>query len=515
MNIPSRVNPFGYDNSLPPGYFRVDFIENEPGAYIETDVAARCTAEVEVMFLSVDDGNPYGSSWGNYKFANSRGTKWQPRTNSAGDGYTVNLYACFDVGSVELNKKTLVLHESGAPTDQEDLYRIALTINGTTRSAGARDPNDSTVGYRFFEPYRALARLYSVRMTVYPENSLRHFIPVLDASSEPCVLDEITGKTFRNIGTGKFVAGLTLEQVRNLALPTPGNSLTLSVPYDSIGDKRSQYALEKAQADGWELSIRYREPELPEGYTLLDHIATSGEQYLTTDMPATGSMKFEMEFVILEPGSLSVLYGEQESEAGAYSSLYTNYNLGYGYAGRFIYGSTYYYPVFKTGQFQTNVTYHIVVDGADVYRNDDKMRYRMTVNGTSQIVDSIEPLNFVSTLPISVFAPTGIPARRTGSKRMYYFRASDHGEIKLNLVPALDTEGIPCMYDLVSKKAYRSDTSTPFIAGLADSVDLSKFVLPSAGGTITLSVSADASEEDIAALEANNPNWQIAVQYRQ
>lgn len=515
MNIPSRVNPFGYDNSLPPGYFRVDFIENEPGAYIETDVASRCTAEVEVMFLSVDDGNPYGSSWGNYKFANSRGTKWQPRTNSAGDGYTVNLYACFDVGSVELNKKTLVLHESGAPTDQEDLYRIALTINGTTRSAGARDPNDSTVGYRFFEPYRALARLYSVRMTVYPENSLRHFIPVLDSSSEPCVLDEITGKTFRNVGTNKFVAGLTLEQVRNLALPTPtpGNSLTLSVPYDSIGDKRSQYALDNALAEGWELSIRYREPELPEGYTLLDHIATSGEQYFTTDLLATGSMKFELEFVIVDHSGkvLSVLYGVHET--AAHSSLYTNYNLGYGYAGRFVYGSSYYYPVFATGQFQMNVKYHIVVDGADVYRNDDKMRYRL--DGVSTVVDSIETLNFVSTLPISVFAPTGALARHAGSKRMYYLRASDHGEIKLNLVPALDTEGIPCMYDLVSKKTYRSDTSTPFIAGLADSVDLSKFVLPSAGGTITLSVSADASEEDIAALEANNPNWQIAVQYRQ
>ena len=511
MNIPSRVNPFGYDNSMPPGYFRVDFIENEPGAYIETDVTSRCTAEVEVMFLSVDDSNLYGYHWGNSVFPNARGTKWHPKTNSTGDGYTVNLYACFDVGSVELNKKTLILHVDGSPSDQEDLYTVSLTVNGATRSTGARDPNESPYGYRFFEPYRALARFYSAGMTVYPENSLRHFIPVLDASSEPCVLDEITGKTFRNAGSGKFVVGLTLEQVRNLTLPTPGSSLTLSVPYDSIGDKRSQYALEKAREDGWELSIRYREPELPDGYTLLDHIATSGEQYLTTDMPATGSMKFEMEFVILEPGSLSVLYGEHE--AGAFSSLYTNYNLGYGYAGRFIYGSSYYYPVFSTGQFQMNVPYHIVVDGADVYRNDDKMRYRL--DGVSTVVDSIEPLNFVSTLPISIFAPTGLLQRHAGSKRMYYFRASDHGEIKLNLVPALDTEGIPCMYDLVSKKAYRSVTSTPFIAGLADSVDLSKFVLPSAGGTITLSVAADASEEDIAALEANNPNWQIAIQYRQ
>ena len=50
MNIPSRVNPLGYDNSMPPGYIRVDFLENTGSQYLRLPVKYGQTSGLAVTY---------------------------------------------------------------------------------------------------------------------------------------------------------------------------------------------------------------------------------------------------------------------------------------------------------------------------------------------------------------------------------------------------------------------------------------------------------------------------------
>ena len=199
--------------------------------------------------------------------------------------------------------------------------------------------------------------------------------------------------------------------------------------------------------------------DLPAGYTRLEYLEATGEQYIITDLLATGSMKFELEFLATDMGGLAPVYGVHEENA--HSSLYYNYSNAYGHVGRFVYGNTYYYPYFDSGSFQLNKKYHMLVDGPHVWRNGEKLqRYRL-VSGEFQGVPAEE--SFVSTLPVALFATNGALARRTGIKRIYNFRASDKGELKLNLIPALDPTGAPCMFDTVTRKPFYNAGSGEFL----------------------------------------------------
>lgn len=330
-------------------------------------------------------------------------------------------------------------------------------------------------------------RIYRAKISEGTE-IVRDFVPAYDQRIlKPCMYDLINNVAYYNDGTGEFLYNRDFEGNYKGYSGLGCIANRLGGDYNPINEK------------------------LPSGYTRIDFLEATGTQYITTDVYATGSMKFELEFLTKDFGGLSVLYGVFKS--GEHSCFYNNYNLGYGHAGRFIYGPTYYYPVFKTGQFQVDTRYKLVVDGHEVYRNGDKMRYRLGSGST--IVDSIEPLDFVTSLPISVFAHTGALSRNSGIKRMYYFRASDNGVMKLNFIPAIDDKGKPCMFDLVTQQPYYNlGTGEDFKAGLKSMSHALQLCLPETGGTITLSLPTnDTIEYYEEKIRANNPNWTISFQY--
>lgn len=82
---------------------------------------------------------------------------------------------------------------------------------------------------------------------------LRNFIPALSPSGVSGMFDTVS-KTFKtNDGTGQFAAGLSLQQVRDMNLPVPGdvNILYLSIPCEVYTDSEAWMAIEAAQQKGW------------------------------------------------------------------------------------------------------------------------------------------------------------------------------------------------------------------------------------------------------------------------
>lgn len=49
--------------------------------------------------------------------------------------------------------------------------------------------------------------------------------------------------------------------------------------------------------------------------------------------------------------------------------------------------------------------------------------------------------------------------------RIWYFKIYDNNELVGDLIPALDENGTPCMYDTVSKKTYYNQGTGEFLYG--------------------------------------------------
>lgn len=105
---------------------------------------------------------------------------------------------------------------------------------------------------------------------------------------------------------------------------------------------------------------------------------------------------------------------------------------------------------------------------------------------------------------------------------LYSAQITEGAELKRNFIPALDREGKPCVFDLVTHESFYSYTSGQFIAGLTmkQALNLAKLPVPSDNNKLTISLPKEArliqhnSEVETALNDAATKGWNIAVQYR-
>ena len=89
-----------------------------------------------------------------------------------------------------------------------------------------------------------------------------------------------------------------------------------------------------------------------------------------------------------------------------------------------------------------------------------------------------------------------------------------------NLVPYLAPNGEPCLYDTISKRAFKNSGTGSFIAGVGTVAQLSTLLshLPATGGALTLSLPAEANTPEVAdMLQAchDTKGWTLTVhEYR-
>lgn len=117
-----------------------------------------------------------------------------------------------------------------------------------------------------------------------------------------------------------------------------------------------------------------------------------------------------------------------------------------------------------------------------------------------------------------VFASTNYETRIGGAT--YDLTISIEGKLTYHVVPAIDPTGEPCMFDRVSKQPFRNSGSGSFIAGVGTVAQLTALLrnLPASGGTLTLSLPAEANTPEVAeALQAchDTKGWTLTVhEYR-
>ena len=187
---------------------------------------------------------------------------------------------------------------------------------------------------------------------------------------------------------------------------------------------------------------------LPEGYTALEYIQSSGTQYIDTGRKLTQDSDITIDFMIVgEKNRDAAIFGSRESASKNNLGLFQNRNPNV-FSGDFSE-----YPKYR---FKANESFNrtkIRMNKTNVWVNDILQKF------WSDVADFETPTN-------GLIFDVG-NNNWTGNKAVMRLYSYTDGSAQ-QLVPCLDTEGAPCMYDLVSKTTFYNQGTGSFTWGMIE-----------------------------------------------
>lgn len=181
---------------------------------------------------------------------------------------------------------------------------------------------------------------------------------------------------------------------------------------------------------------------LPEGYTALEYIQSSGTQYIDTGRKLTQDSDITIDFKIVENNKSVGIFGSRESAAKNNLALFRDRSL---FVGDF--------SEYQQHRFTTNLSLE---------------RVKIRMNKTGVLVNGIlrtswsNVANFETPTNGLIFDVGN--NNWTGNKAsMRLYSYTDRNAQKL--VPCLDTNGIPCLYDLIGKTTFYNQGTGSFTWG--------------------------------------------------
>lgn len=181
---------------------------------------------------------------------------------------------------------------------------------------------------------------------------------------------------------------------------------------------------------------------LPEGYTALEYIQSSGTQYIDTGRKLTQDSDITIDFKLINNNKSVGILGSRESAAKNNLAMFRDGGL---FTGDFSE-----YPKYR---FKTNSSFN---------------RTKIRMNKTGVLVNGV--LNTSWSGVANFETPTnGLifdvgNNNWTGNKAVMQLYSYTDGNTQ-KLVPCLDIEGVPCMYDLVSQKPFYNAGTGSFTWG--------------------------------------------------
>ena len=184
---------------------------------------------------------------------------------------------------------------------------------------------------------------------------------------------------------------------------------------------------------------------LPEGYTAVEYIQSSGTQYIDTGRKLTQDSDITIDFMIV---------GTKNRNAGIFGSRQSarKNNLALSQDG----GSNYFagdfseYPKYRFTMALTLERTKIRMNKAGVWIND------ILQKSWSNVANFKTPTN-------GLIFDVG-NNNWTGNKAIMRLYSYTDGSVQ-QLVPCLDADGVPCLYDLISKTALYNQSAGSFTWG--------------------------------------------------
>lgn len=478
-----------------PGYFPALFLESSGGQRIDTRIKSTGDSIIEVDMVPIKY-NYVNTIFGDSQLSALSGGKRAPRTYLSfnyNNAYERAIAFVYGGNQVQADGSNLVYYYAGGTTAVKlgNRYKFRadknnLFINGNPAKRYRFGP----FTYEDFESAYSLMLFggrhqpngYVYSYTRMYEFSLKNgipadsggigecrLIPALDPEGTPCMFDKITQKPFYNgSGSGKFIVGLTPQQALTLAnLPvTEDETLTVSLPKsiidatDKVFVPAIKSALDTAADNKWNLVIRIYDDALPDGSIPADFLESTGKQYIDTGITLSNASLVRCEFASVDPDDCYV-YGAKTTWATDDVSAYASANGSV----TAVFGNQFLRKTFSG-------TKHSILANESIIKIDD-----------SELALS-EQQPFETPSSATLFArkvgETTIDAKFKG--RVYNFSIANQTAPQANYVPIITADGVPAMWDYVSKTAKLNDGTDSFIVGLTSAQATKLSNLPKGGG---------------------------------
>lgn len=182
---------------------------------------------------------------------------------------------------------------------------------------------------------------------------------------------------------------------------------------------------------------------LPEGYTAVDYLQSSGTQWIEMGVAPNQNTKAVLKIKInsFNSNEGASLIGSRTNVNS--SDQFSTYLDGLG-GGRFLFrmdGQT--QAISWTG-LTTDKIYIVTLSGTEMKAELE--------DGTAVFSRTFSVSDFTSTVTMALFKAKSINNGFQG--RIYSCKHYSGDELIQDFVPCLDTEGVPCMFDFVSQKPF-------------------------------------------------------------
>ena len=432
----------GDSEGVESGVDYVDYIESDGASWIDTGIMTNENTQIEVTCQLVAREN-YRSWFGSDKVSagwqvTDNNGMFRLQGNGAGvnAGLSTNLYGKkvwkMDTSKVVIGEKIFL-----ATIDGVDKAEVTITKN-----------ENSTMTLKLFAShvegdltqqdikYSIKGRIYDFK--VHMDGQLKmHLKPCLDEEGVPCMYDEVSGEYFENLGTGTFGYKKELRDFQPVldsnGIPTLMDKVNKKYYYDKNGN-----------------GFRYEE-----SYKPVNYLRSDGYSWINTGIIPTTNTKVVVDTYMLlsDLNNGPALFGSTQ----AFLSFTFQTTVSWLYVGK-INGK---HSVGLAGHDFTG-RHTITIDLSDMTNivNIDGTNYG-TFTGT-QATDS------KSIYLWNMFDSWGALGNSGGTAKIYSFKIYENNVLTMDLIPVLDKNDIPCMYDKVSQQFFYNQGTGTFSYGIEE-----------------------------------------------
>lgn len=193
---------------------------------------------------------------------------------------------------------------------------------------------------------------------------------------------------------------------------------------------------------------------LPEGYTAVDYLQSSGEQWIEMGVAPNQNTKAVLKIKINKfTDAGASLIGSRTNNNS--DDQFTTYLDGYG-GTRFLFRMDGQTESIPWKGLTTDKIYTVTLSGTEMKAELE--------DGTTVFSKTFSVNDFTSTVTMALFRTKGVGGAYFQG-RIYGCKHYSGDELIQDFVPCLDTEGAPCMFDLVSRKSFYNKGNGSFTWG--------------------------------------------------
>lgn len=422
---------------FPEGYTQVEYIQSSGTQYIDTGFKPGGNTKVVIDFYAYNQSTAQQGVFGG-------------RTNIT-DGLfslltgtsTSSLQADYDtaqslaninntISGLDLTKRVVISMSNALVINSSSVASVDIkTFTSTQNMYLFANNNGGTL--------QLPSSLYLYSCMIYDNDTLvRNFIPCKNSAGTVGLYDATNGVFYQNAGSGSFTAGPDVTYTDGVVINYLGSNKVVDINDEPVKElaKDTEWIFQAVTESG--------ESELPEGYTQLEYIQSSGTQWIDTGFKPNQNTRVLADCDLMS-GIYPTAFGAWSSSSGSkYILLALSDTV-----------ARYYYNL-------TEIDKNVAIKG----------RHILDMNKNKLVVDNVE----IVTVPASTFSVTqslylfafhgGETTDNFKTTAKYYScKIYDNDILVRDFIPCKNADGVIGMYDVTNSQFYQNAGTGEFTAG--------------------------------------------------